>query len=171
MKPKTAFLYAGSIWQLLRFTALVLFFVIVIVPFSGTGMTALLLWPATAQLALASAFFFVALNPTRYGIYKNILVLGKALEAAVGFFLLVYQAATLFLGVGRPLFVLNSQLEQISGTTIQGSVFFYYSLVVVVLLDLIFLFVLISLRLSVKEVVEAPLNTLPEMAEIRLEEE
>ncbi len=161
-------LYAGCGWQIVRFLALTTLLILIIFPESGPAIILLTVWPAVSQLVLAAAFLFLALDSVRYGAYRNLLLLGKTIDAVVGVFLLLYQTVALFLGGIRPLFAVLGDLEFPAGAALQPAALLYYSLAAVVLLDLLFLLLLISLSPTPEPISS---GSLPEMSEVRLEEE
>lgn len=176
MKPTTFALYLGSLWQVLRFFLLAVLVLMIVYPRLDPGFVLFLIWPIVAELALASAFFFLARRGDLYASYRNLLLLAKVLDVVPGVILLAYQVIGLYFGIGQPLFTIIPVFDFL--TPELSAVVFYYSLVCIVLFDLIFLFVLISLRpagitsavdASMAEV--APASPLPELSEIELEDE
>jgi len=167
MKPTSFALYAGSVWQILRFAVLATFVLVVMFPEICPGFNLILIWPATAELSLAAAFFFLARNASRYGAFRNLLILGKVLDVVPGLLLLAYQTGASYLKLGPPLVTIAPALDLLTGTSGRSAMLFYYLLVLVVLLDLIFLFVLVSLRVPVKK---KTADTLPELSAIDLED-
>ncbi len=179
MKPTAFALYLGSVWQVLRFIVLAALVLMIVYPRLDPGFVLFLIWPMVAELALASAFFFLARRSDRYASYRNLLLLAKVLDVVPGVMLLAYQVIALYVGIGVPLFTIVPVLDFL--TPELSAVIFYYSLVCIVLFDLIFLFVLISWRRAVgpggiaaassDDAVETPESPLPELSEIELEDE
>lgn len=182
MKPSVFALYLGSIWQLLRFFLLAVLLLMIVYPRLDPGFVLFLIWPIVAQLALASAFFFLARRSDRYASYRNLLLLAKILDVVPGVVLLVYQVVALYIGLSVPLFTMAPVLDFLSPE--ESAVIFYYSLVCIVLFDLIFLFVLISWRPAAgpsgsdadgaagsSVASESAVSPLPELSEIELEDE
>ena len=171
MKPRSAILYAGSLWQIVRFACLTLFMLLVIYPESAPAFVALIIWPTISQLPLSIAFFLLALRLEKYREFRRLLILAKILDTVPGMFIILYQARSVFFGLGEPLVSIAPALDLITGGPSQSAVIFYYALVGVVLFDLLFLFVLISLRLAPEDDAPEITSNLPEMSEIQLEDE
>jgi hypothetical protein len=73
---------AAAFWEILRFAAI--FFLFSLQPIVLVDPVGLfnLLWFGSTQLVLAAGFTLVALYPGKYGLYVNLLRLGKLLAVA-----------------------------------------------------------------------------------------
>ncbi len=94
---KTLFLIAAG-WELIRFAVLYLLFAT-----HGAGGVIpvdyfITLWFGAPQLALAAAFLFTGLFPQRYGVYLNLLRLGKLLALFSGVPALVVELTAVLSG-------------------------------------------------------------------------
>jgi hypothetical protein len=127
------FFYPAALWEILRFTALYALLL------RGMGASSpplagiVALWFGAGSLATAAAFFFIAYNPQRYGIYALISAVAKGLGLVIGTVLLVFTAA------GYDLFGPLTAFFPYSSIIIPGLILF---------LDLIFLLFLLSFILS-----------------------
>lgn len=164
-------LYFASIWQILRFVLLAFFALLGYFPIPSLLKTLVLLWLSVSQLVIAAGFFMLARFPDRYAVYRNLLALGKILDLLPSLAILVLQAASIFLGIGKPELAFLSVSHRIGLGRVNLALVFYFSVVLVVVLDLLFLFVLLSLTPK-QESPEPLIQTfLPELNETTIEEE
>lgn len=169
MKIRSALLYTCSVWQVVRFTLLILFVLIAFFPEVRPKFMLLFVWPAVAQFPIAAGFFFLARNEKKYRSYRHLLLLAKGLDAVPGILFLGMQMGALYLGMGSPMFLVAPLIDMFTSGTVGSALVFHYTLAFVVLLDLIFLLVLISLRLEPEE--SPTSSVLPEYSEVLLEDE
>ena len=145
MERKTPVIVSG-IWQIIRFIILVLGSILFLNPMAYVGTSLLVVLLSAPSLAFAVICFFAGLHPPRFASLRGFLFFGKAFEVIPGLLLLILQGGALYFGIARPVFDEVLFLNTISGYSIETALLFLYILAGVVLLDLIFLFVLLSYR-------------------------
>lgn len=172
MKTKSAALYAGCAWQVVRFALLAAIIVLALFPETEPRRMLLFLWPAVGQLPIAAGFFFLARDPSQYAPYRRLLVLGKFLDIVPGLALLVYQATSLFAGVGTPFFVVPEAAGYSPEIITRTALMFHFGLLAVTFVDLIFLLLLLSFREHPEITTDEQESAyLPEVQAVELEDE
>ncbi len=146
MVERKAPVIISGFWQFIRFLILVLSSVLYLNPRLSAGISLLLVLLGAPSLVLAAGAILAGADREKFGVLRELLVFGKALEIIPAIVLLVLQGGAIFFGIAKPVFDEVRLVDVLAGYTVVTEHVFYYGLAAIVLIDLIFLLVLLSYK-------------------------
>ena len=171
MQIRKILLFSAAFWQILRFFGLALVSIISLNPDYVVITSVIILWPLTQQILLATGFLMYAIYPVKYVSFRKLLLLGKTLDIFPGLLLLFLLTLRKMSNVVPALIDFEGYFEEFVINESSAVLPNNYLIVIILLIDFIYLFILLSLKQMQTMISEENSQNLPVMQETRLEEE